>query len=85
MIAEGDAAAAVLSMPAFNAVVDSLTTLHTARILSSPVGPSGAAERERNHALHVALTEIVQELISRRSSGEQAAEALNEDPYDNRD
>ena len=82
MIEEGAAASAVLSSTAFMKVVDDLTHLHTARILSAPVGASGTDERERNHALHVALTEIVQELMARRASGQQAEEALQEAPYD---
>lgn len=85
LIEEGQAASALLESPFFLRVVNDLTNMHTARLLASPVGPAGVAEREANHALQVALTEIVQELMARKASGEQAAEALEEDPYDNRD
>ena len=78
MIEEGTAASAVLSLPTFLRVVDDLTHLHTARILTAPVGAAGLEERERNHALHVALTEIVQELIARRAAGEQAQQELED-------
>lgn len=83
MIEEGAAASAVLSLPAFLRVVDDLTTLHTARMMASPVGSAGAEERERNHALHVALTEIVQELIARKDIGAQAQQDLEDyQPHD---
>lgn len=59
-------------------VVDDLTNLHTARILNAPVGTAGHEERERNHALHVALTEIVQELVARDAAGHQAEENLKD-------
>ena len=81
-IEEGAACAAVLSLPAFARVVDDLTNLHTARILAAPVGEAGREERERNHALHTALTEIVQELLMRREVGAQAEEALAQDEDD---
>ena len=78
MIEEGTAAEALVSSDIFNRVVNDLVQLHTSRMLCAPVGAAGIEERERNHALHVALTEIVQELRSRALSGQQALETLQE-------
>ena len=77
-IEEGIAAAAVLSSPAFCRVLDDLTNMHIARMLAAPVGAAGQEERERNHALQAALTEITQELMARKAVGEQAQERLHE-------
>lgn len=74
----GSAAKALLDSLTFAQVVNDLTNTHVSAMLSTPVGETGRVERERHHALHNALSEIVVALKTREFAGEQAQQALQE-------
>jgi hypothetical protein len=85
VIQRGRQAADLLANEAFNRIVNDLTEAHLARLCAAPPGAKGADERDYNHLLQYALTEIVASLQGEAATGEAMQHALEESSDDDSD
>lgn len=78
----GRKAAALLSDPTFQWVVDDQTNYHLAALVAAPPGPSGADAITYHHLLQHALSELVATLQGHAQAGAAMERALGDDASD---
>lgn len=79
VLERGRAAGELLRSPAFMDVVNSLSDMHIAAIVSAPPGEAGRAARDYHHLLHYALSEICGDLAGRHAAAVDLESNMKDD------